>query len=507
MQLFRESADLIAADEGDVVVVQLAQLGQVREVSDDGRVSYREAFNSVQLEPKVKVWNQHHDQVIGHADVSSFRDAPQPTVDLHVADTTAGRDLMALIRNDTINDVSVEFSPSPRDHVVNGVMQRDALVAGIAFSFKPAHTAPILSMRDQPTGDKMDTTTTSDTDTDTLTRDDLEEMGNTLKRDIIAGLPADFAAGPGDEFADLRKYRSLTDATLASREDPEVGQLLTRALVDQITDNNAGVVPPAWLSTVQGIISRGRPTISAFGTGPLDAAGMEVDWPFYDGDFTALVAEQVTEKTEIESVLVNIEKGSAPLKTYAGGSDISLPLLRRSSPSYRASYDQIMMVGYAATSDAAANAAALAAATAGTVWVPATGTAAELKDSLFRASVAVQAATGAPATFAVVASDVFISIGVLDGLNPLPYGVQNTPGTADAASLAVNVSGLPIVHDPYAANGSFIVSNDLAGSWFEDGPMSIESADVAKLGLDVAVWGLGAFGSLLPAGIISIAAA
>ena len=168
---------------------------------------------------------------------------------------------------------------------------------------------------------------------------------------------------------------------------------------------------------------------------------------------------------------------------------------------------RIMALAYAAETDAAANAQALAAATAGEIWAPSTGTADELRTALFLASVDVETATGQPAEFAVVASDVFAAIGSLGDLWPVNYGTSNVAGTADAASLRVNVSGLPILHDPYAAAGSFIVSNSSAGAWAEEGPMTVSAEDVELLGQNVAVWGMGVFTPYLPAGIIKIPAA
>ena len=55
-----------------------------------------------------------------------------------------------------------------------------------------------------------------------------------------------------------------------------------------------------------GIVDHGRPVVSAFGLGNLDDAGMDVDWPYFDGDLLALVGEQTAEKTPITSVRVDI---------------------------------------------------------------------------------------------------------------------------------------------------------------------------------------------------------
>ena len=277
------------------------------------------------------------------------------------------------------------------------------------------------------------------------------------------------------------------------------------ALVDQVTTDNPGVVPPAWLSDVVGILDWGRPAVTAFGGArALPDGGMELDWPVFSGDLTAIVAKQAAEKTEVHSTKVSFTKGSAPLATYAGASDISYQLLRRSSPSYRELYGQVLQGAYAATTDDAFCDALLAAAT------PVVGDLADadaLRAWLFSASAMIQAATGKPANAVVVATDVFGDWGALPGLFPAGYGTQNVAGTADASSLRVNVSGLEVTCDPYLPAGSAIAGNDLAAQWFEDGPFVVEQDDVAKLGRDVGIWGLGAARVAKPGGLIKLSAA
>jgi hypothetical protein len=136
---------------------------------------------------------------------------------------------------------------------------------------------------------------------------------------------------------------------------------------------------------------------------------------------------------------------------------------------------------------------------------PGSADADDVRAAFFAASALVQTATGSPASFALAATDVFGIIGGLAGLYPSGYGTANVAGTADAASLRVDVSGLPVIHVPGMTAGRLLVSNGQAASWFEDGPLTVAAEDVEKLGQNVAVWGMGAFGAFLPAGIVEIA--
>ena len=84
--------------------------------------------------------------------------------------------------------------------------------------------------------------------------------------------------------------------------------------------------PAGWVSEVQGILGFARPAVAATG-GPasLGDSGMELDWPYLDPalNLDTIVAKQATEKTQIASVKVKILKGSQPIDTYAGGSDVA----------------------------------------------------------------------------------------------------------------------------------------------------------------------------------------
>lgn len=332
----------------------------------------------------------------------------------------------------------------------------------------------------------------------------LLDSGQTIGELAAQLAPLILAAAPAAPAHPLAKFASFGEAWLAV----QTGDVERFALVDQVIADNQGVVPPSWLSEIRGIIDTGRPGILAFGgaSSPGDS-GMDLFWPYFDGDFSTLVGVQSAEKTEITSVKVSIKRGTATLKTYAGGSDISYQLIRRSSPSYREAYLRILAIGYGVTTDNAFVDAVTAAATAGPIWAPATGTSDQLRGALFGASAAVMKATGSPASFVLAAEDMFIKFGGLQGLWPATYGTQNVSGTAAANTLEISVSGLRIILDTNLAPGTILVSNEQAATWAEDGPFPVSAEDVAKLGQNVALWGMGTTATFLPKGIVKLPAA
>lgn len=306
---------------------------------------------------------------------------------------------------------------------------------------------------------------------------------------------------PLAEFATFADY---VDAVItASDEDTAAGLRAAFALVDQVTTDNPGVLPPGWRNTIKANLDRRRPAINALGGPlPLPDSGMESNWPYFDGDLDAIIARQVTEKSELNSVKVSLKKGTAPIHTAGAASDISYQLLRRSSPAYRAAYLQILMAAWARYTEAIFETELEGITYSGT----AVGTtAAAIRGQLFAASAAVEDATGAPASVVLAASDVFVDWGELDGLHNPKYGTQNAAGTSSAATLTIDINGLPVRRAPFLSSGSVVVTNGEAARFSEQGPMVATEEDVAKLGQNVAVWGMYVPSEVyFPAGVITL---
>jgi hypothetical protein len=522
-------------------------------VSDDGASTYTEVWEPGSLVARADgqvmpvyaghaptPWGITHGPLVGRLEPSpGGGDGLYATVVL--ADTAAARELHALAR--TVGaTVSLEAdtpdeAPVAAGSTVRRRADRPSVLTGAAVLTLPARGAlpgaAVLAVRSQPTTPEGAPVTMTD-DPTTPTPDPVGPdpapapatpapdpdpnmrpiaRGEVLEMFRQAAVRAPQLATPAHPLAAFASFGAFADAaygtgsmyshlTGGGGDRPLSGQI-ARAWVDQVTTANPGVIPPAWLTEVFGIVDQGRPLIDAIGTRPLPPAGMEIDWPYFDGDLSTLVGEQATEKTDITSVVVSLKRASAAIKTYAGGSDVSYQLIRRSSPSYRDAYLRIMSAAYGLTTDKAAGTALVAAATGSVAFDPATEDVDALRAALFAASAQVAAATGTPATAVVMATDMFVKFG--SALLPSMYGTQNVSGTADASTLRVDISGLGVVMDPYLPDGTIIVTNRSAASWSEDGPMVIAAPDVPKLGEDTAIWGMAALEVPVPAGVVLLA--
>jgi len=442
-----------------------------------------------------------------------------------VSRTRAGDELLELARDGVYRAASVVFEPVKSrqgpDGVIErelarmvrvGIVERGAYAGAGVLAVRSGEIAPMSNTTPDPQPEPVpdpepDPVPSSAPAGMRMTRNDPDLLGRIedVRRDLIDRMVTfEARAGKAGGVSPLGRFDSLVAYADAAYGDAAAAPLLARALVDQTTALNPGVMAPAWLTTIVGLLERPRPAIQALGGAKsLGDSGMEIDWPYVDPalDLNAVIAKQTAEKTEINSVLVKILKGTAGIDTFAGGSDVSYQLIRRSKPAYREAYIRILLNAYARETEAEFETDLAAGATSSLV-LTATATADQVRAFLFAASAIVEDYTGAPATIDLVSPAEFLRLGGLTGLYAQQYGTQNVVGTADAASLRINVSGIPIVRAPFLTGNTHLVTNSEAAGWHEDGPFPISAEDVAKLGQNVAVWGMGATVIQIPKAIV-----
>ena len=424
-------------------------------------------------------------------------------IDFNIANTVQGRDAATLIRTGSAKGLSVGFSPSKSvwNRAKTTVQHLAANLAEVSITHMPAYaTAGVSAIREE---ESMSVETVEETAPAVTADIEAREAIASVREQLAAVEARSFTSEPVHPLAQYRDFGAYSKAVLA-------GEVESRALFDQVTDNNPGVMPPNWMLQVQGIIDLGRRVITGVG-GPMSAgtAGMDINWPYFDGSLTSIVEAQANEKDEVNSVAINLEKGTATLDTYAAGSDISYQLLQRSSPSYLDAHNRIMAASYATVTDRKFTQ---------DLWLDGTGlqdydfaadtTGAGFREAVFGASVKVEDATQSPASAVFVSTAVFNKIGGWSTFQPEPYTVQNVSGVATASTLRVNVSGLPVIRatwlDTNAAYNA-IVTNGAAARWVEDGPRLATAENVGKLGRDIAIYGYGVTAAFLPAGIVRVA--
>jgi len=419
-------------------------------------------------------------------------------IDFNIANTVQGRDAATLIRTGSAKGLSVGFAPTKSvwNRAKTTVQHLAANLAEVSITHMPAYaTAGVSAIREE----EMSVETVEVEAAPAVTADiEAREAIASVREQLAAVEARSFTAAP--QVHELAQYRSLGDYRMAVLN----GEIEARALFDQVTDDNPGVLPPNWSSIVRGIFDLGRPTINAFGVESAGTTGTTFNWPYWSGDLTDIVAEQVDEKDEVNSVQISLLKGTATLKTYAAGSDISYQLLQRSSPSYVDAHTRIMLNSYVQVTDIAFVGAVYGARTPLNYNIATDTDGSDFREAVFAASVDVQTATGMQAEFVLVSPAVFKKIGGWSTFFPSNYGTYNVSGTASANTLGVSVSGLPVILDRNIGGNAILVSNREAAKWIEDGPRLASVENVAQLGRDVAVYGYGASQIISDAGIIGL---
>jgi phage head maturation protease len=396
----------------------------------------------------------------------------------------------------------MEWAPDSPPVELSGTVREVSLVAVPEFNdARATRTAAETVTLARPIGDIAMTVPAVDTAAASFTISETPEyveLANRLAALEMGGPAGVHAAAAFDSLGDAIRAGTGRDAMAA----------VTLALADNTTENgkNAGVVPPAWLTSVVGVINRRRAAVNAFGgPGSLPADGLTIDWPYYDGDMSTLVGQQTAQKTEITSAAVDIKRATADILTFAGGADNALQLIERSSPAFLSEWGRIMAAAYAMVTENHF-AGRVAAGAGGSLPVDfGTASAADIREWLFEASDMVDDATGAPAEFMLAAPDVFVALGKLDGLYSPEYGTNNAAGVASAATLRIDVNGLPVIKTRGLAAGVGIVANSDAARFHESGPRFIDALNVSQLGRDSAIYGYGVSRITVAAGIVKSA--
>jgi phage head maturation protease len=432
-----------------------------------------------------------------------------PYLEATIARTTAGEELLELMRAGVYRAASIVYRPiraaSRRRADGVNVRSRVELVRVAVLergAFPSAEVIAANHSEDALVTDQLDQVPT------------LDQIGALVRGIVADAIPAPTLVVPAPArtpsvLERASSFSQLLEASLAGDDElvaAVAGSFLEAAAPTELVDGVVADVPPlvrpAWLSRLVGELPAIRPVVAAFGTEGLPDSGMEIDWPTFDGDYTGRVAEQAAEKDYIISRKVTLSSDKTTIKTVAGGLDMSWQVLRRSSPSYREIVMRILATAWALESDKAFGAALVAKGTGTGTYDVTSGE--ELHGSLLEASAKVDDATGSPATFVLAATDAWLELAKTPGLLPPAYGTQNVGGVAQASTLRVEVSGLPIIRAKALAAGTVIVSNRSAASLFSSGMMTATQDVVARLGTDVAVWSMDAPAVFIPTGIVKL---
>ena len=310
--------------------------------------------------------------------------------------------------------------------------------------------------------------------------------------------------GRTEEKSPRARRGDWMQAVLQMLSGERVNDLQIRALDDLITGDNVGVVPDAFLTEMIGVIDPRRPFLGSTRKLDLPPAGMSLVVPKivtrpetgvqtrYDHTDPSSVSPG--EKSDIASNTTSITTATFDAITIAGGGDISLQLLKRSSPSFLSLYLELLAESYAKNAEIEALTALYTgdtpggtldpeAASFGAAWKNGAAVGQQV-DTIWLSSTGVAAFIDAKA----------------DGTNaPLYSSIQ--AGFTAGSGPAGTISGLRPVYVPAmdsVGDVDAIVGPSNGFGWTEDGTYTLQVDVPAKAGRDVAIVGILWFAPMYP---------
>lgn len=489
-------------DAGDIVATGYGRAVPYNDPTDLGGLAESFAPNAFEPDDVIgKPFAYRHGEPIGViTGATNERDGLY--IDFQILNTTQGRDAATLMRNGASKGLSVGFTPveSVWNKAKTAVQHTRAKLLEVSQTHMPAYaTAGVSAVREeQSMSEVIEAQVTVTEAADSEAREQIAQLREEIKTVEAKALTAS-APHPASEFRSFGEYVKAVYA----------GQTEYRALDVSNLADAAGLVPPIWLRDVKGRLDYNRDCIQAIG-GPSIAAGagLDIAWPYFDGTLTSIVAAQSSEGAEVNSVDIDIKKGTATLVTYASANRLTYQIIERTDPSYVDQWMRIQIAAYAAETDYAFQAALWANDTAGVDYdFSADTTGSAFLEAVWSAAVDVKLATGAPAEVVYVNTAVYKKLAAWSAFQAQNYPVQNVGGAFDGRTVTASVMGLPIVHAPEFATDETedaIVTNRAAIGWAEEGPRMAQNDVVGNLSRDYAIYGYGVATPFIPAGIIGI---
>ncbi len=280
-----------------------------------------------------------------------------------------------------------------------------------------------------------------------------------------------------------------------------------RQLADIITADNPAFLPIQYQQEMIGIIDPLRRFMGSTRRIPMPASGLTLSYPRITQRPT--VAEQTTQKAEVSSTEVHTDTVTKNVRTFAGAGDLSIQILRRSSPEFLSFYLELLGEAYAqATDNAAVDALLAASPTAGT------GTF-DVEDPFFGEAFENAVTVGTT----LIPDRIWLStaalVAMIDARTPAGGGgTPAYPGLAGVAGIgggSVNAGPDSMLMRPVWVPAlddesvDVIIGPSRGFAWAEEGTFTLTADVPGKLGRDIALGGFVVFVETYPAAFTTYA--
>ncbi len=482
------------------------------------------AFDGVRAEDLV-LRLEHLDPPAGRGIALETRDDGQWAI-FKVSETARGDEILTLARDKVTRGVSPGYYEVPdgidiqtRSGRRTRVIKR-ARLAEVSTTWRPTwEQSAVLAVRSQSEGDgqmaepeaasaatvpavpaivpSVDTSGIQkafDTFADRMAErlDKLEERSR--QQIIIPGHSSEPVKPKAYDWLDVA-IRMMTGQKFSERD------LQTRSLLDFVAADNPGLVPDGVSSDLIGVIDPVRPFCTSTRRVDAPPSGTTIQIPTLGT--RATVDVQVNEKDDVDSTAPIVTMTSFDMVTIAGGADVSIQIIKRSTPSALQLLLDELAEAYAIKFDSLAIEDLL-----GSAVTPGTGTLDPADLEIGEAwSNSISTYKRAPDTIWLSSEAVELFINAKnDGTNAPLY--SNLAGNLTVAAGAAGlIQGLRPVYVPALdGTGTDVLIGPAAGfAWAEVGTFQLDVDVPSKAGHDVALVGMAFFMPRYPAAFTTYA--
>lgn len=451
------------------------------------------------IDPSRFVFRQRHQDPPTGRGISLEETDDGLSMTFRIAKTAAGDEQLELIREGVEAGVSVGFQDGKFDRkkMPDGRMQylhkrvNETGQLEVSTTWRPAFsTAAVLQYREREVADTQEPTEVT-METPAPVTDPTQEKLDVLLSRI--------------EKLD-QKQREFAIAAIAGvpSETPKMQRQIkmeVRELAEVVTTDNLGFVPDSMSSEVLGRIDAGRPFMNSTRQVPAPPAGLNLVYPKITQ--YPLVATQAAEKDEVASRKTIITSVDFPMVTKAGAGDLSIQLIKRSSPAFLQEWENLLGDAYAIDSEDGAVDALLAESAV----VEGSGTFDPEDDTFGAAFNNTISATGRRLKpnriwLSTTALIQFMDAKTPSGgggtaMYPALAGITGlTDGGTDDLGFQLQPVWVPALDDEVV---DIIIGPSSGFVWAEDGTYSLQADVPSKAGRDVGIVGMLFYAPLYPA--------
>ncbi|MGM7677578.1 HK97 family phage prohead protease [Microbacterium sp. A94] len=437
------------------------------------------------------------------------------------SDTARGRDAWTLAKDGVMSQMSIGFIAREDDEDADGTIVRRRVevreVSLVPFGAY-GNDAPVTNVRHDSAADNnaAQSAERSRQMTDPVTAAEATELRGAI--DDLARTVEALNSHEDDSIAVDTRTAGEALKAIAAGDDTSIRgyeDTLVRAYTGGTTADT--VAQAGWVGDLTRIFDASSGALAdVFSTGTLPATGTSIEYAELKSN-TVSVDEQLAEGDNITFGKVATEIKSAPVKTYAGGTELSRQQIERASVNVVQTSLEALGTAAAARKKAVLRAAFIAAVTAreaiavngGVVVlgaVLASSTALQWTNSVVDAAIKLDAENLAIDAL-IVSPSVFKHLNALETEGHRVFRVADdarTVGTLNLPGLEGNLAGIRVVADVGQTGDKAAFVNGRAIRQYDSPLVSLQDDNLVTLSKSFAVYRYGAIAAEIPAGIVPV---